>query len=966
MGDIKNSGVQRAFALAISFYAASSLGAPFSFHFTSSSQGPFLTSASALAAESKWSIENTLDANDIEVDATNEVVDAIGSASVDRELAEMYFNTGDSKQAIKSAQTAIGIWKKNLTPYDVRIQSAKLLTSEAYLKAENRNACLKPLRAVLLQQLAADELKERKIRKKMSGADFQEKGVETSAQFEERYKKLTKNAEAKPAAEAIRRARLLFWENRLADSLRLTRIGLTLGLGTVDGADAHFLQALIYFAQGNRAEVIDAQRRLIEGQSVGSEKNPTYIKESENLVLTSKVLEARQKFLNGLVAELDGQHAKALEFYATAIETVKAEDERFDALLFRMYQGNALMASGNPVSAYQELNRVFETARRLVEGREQGLLYQGLSQVALMEMYQTLLVRMTYESEQDERGLVENRRLFDESRLGGDSDAFEVATETSSRRVATAKPFKEDYPALADALYHVGYQFKTSQRQALAQRCFWDSVYIIEKYVPEYKRQLGGTLYDLAESYFWSESYDVSIAVFQKCVDVRKKMDPNSLDYILTLNTLGRVYLAKGDSLDAINCFKSALHRLLHHEQLQATRISRMVADLRTSSGRQSDESPAPSVVASGDRYFELINDLPLPEQLNSVAKNRAGSDPDRYPQIDDLWQVLADSYSRHKSYDEAVEVSRRLLEERQNSKSSSQSEILGSLWQLAYICGVSNRHALADRYYSEMLANFGDNNPRWRAVWLYSRGVVLDSMGLPKRAASDFQKSIVEYKKYLKTLDKIDDKDAIDQTGWMISDLQQELKAKRRCPPSSSDYLKGYETSFWNKNRFPLKVYIDDSEARGFGPKLFALVKKAVDDWASTPGMEDKIKFVDDREKADIYLERVSNYDQIPFGSGGGASASFVWRGKKLTKEIERVHLRMYCADYDSDKMANHALLQLYTLALHEFGHGLGLGHSPSGLDVMYWKSAIDRLSSRDRASVRGIYGFQEERRGR
>jgi len=920
--------------------------------------------APAIAAESKWSIENVLKAKDIEIDAQNMVVSDICSAAVERELAEMELNRGDYSDAVKTSLAVIKDLRKHLKPDDVRVQSARLLLSEAYLRSKNRNACLKQLRAVLLQQLTSDELSEAKIRSGMSSSELKEDGVETDRQFEDRYQKLSRDAVLRPASEALRRAELLFWENRLADALRLTRIGLSFDTGTISGDRAKFLQALIYFGLGDRAALASARRRLGEGWSIATNSEATgrvgHIEKRTYIKEPPKEAESRGIFVDGLIAELDGNHSAALKFYDIAIEAVKPRASVLEALMFRVYKGNALLNNGEPVAAYHELNNVFETARRLVEGREQGLLFGKMSQIALMEMYRTLLVRMTYEStlSKPNDADVQNSKAL--------SDCLEPHILSGNARIAV-RPFQENYPELADALYHVGYQFKTSHRQALAQRCFWGNISVIETHVRQYKRQLGGTLYDLAESYFWSEQYDIAVEVFLRCIEVRREIDPDSLDYILTLNTLGRVYLAKGDELEAIDCINSALHRLLHHEDLQSSRISRMVVDLRRrSKPGEPDERSAPDSVASGDRHIEQISALPLPEQLDSVRKSRSGANPDTYSQIDDLWQVLADSYSRHKDYDEAVEVSKRLLELRQSAKVKSQSEILGSLWQLAYICGVSNRHKDADKYYTQLLENFGDNNPRWRALWLYSRGVVLDSLGLPERAASDFRKSIIEYKKYLKTLDKLKDKESVDQTGWMIADLEQELKAKRLCRPDASDYLKGYATCYWDKRRFPLKVYIDDSEERGFGPKLFALVKKAVDDWAETPGMEDKIKFVDDREDADIYLERVSNYDAIPYGSGGGASASFVWRGKKLTKEIDRVHLRMYCAEHDLDKMANHAVLQLYTLALHEFGHGLGLGHSPSGLDVMYWKSAIDRLSSRDRASVRGIYGFQEERRGR
>jgi tetratricopeptide (TPR) repeat protein len=959
LGEVKISGIQRSVALAVSLCMAGTV-------VSLDELSPLKLLAPAIAAESKWSIENVLKARDIEIDAKNEVTSDICSSAVDRELAEMELTRGYYKNAVKVSQTVINDLRKYLKPDDARVQSARLLLSEAYLKSKNRNGCLKHLRAVLLQQLHSDEIRELKIRRGMSASELKEDGVETESQFEERYNKLASNAVFQPASEAVRRAELLFWENRLADALRLTRISLSLDdTGTVDGDRTKFLQALIYFGQGDRGALELTRRRLAEGSSnsmksdhngqATENKTRTYIKESQ---ASAGAMDARKAFVDGLVAELDGEHTEALKSYETAIAKLKGQEPRLDALVFQIYKGNALLNNGEPVAAYRNLNHVFETARRLVEGREQGLLFGKMSQVALTEMYRTLLVRMTYESELSEAN-------------DSDSQPSKVlrncleASMFDGKARKAVRPYEENYAALADALYHVGYQFKTSHRQTQAQRCFWDNVFVIETHLPEYKRQLGGTLYDLAESYFWSEHYDLAIEVFRKCVDVRRRIDPDSLDYILTLNTLGRVYLAKGDALEAIDCVNSALHRLLHHEKLQSTRVSRMVADLRRTS-KVEEESSAPEVVASGDRYIEQISALPLPEQIDSVSKSRSSANPDTYPQIDDLWQVLADSYSRHKNYDEAVEISKRLLELRESSKVRSQSDILGSLWQLAYICGVSNRHKDADKYYSELLDKFGTDNPRWRALWLYSRGVVLDSLGLPERAASDFRKSIVEYKKYMKTLDKINDSESVDQTGWMIADLEQELKAKQRCKPDATDYLKGYATCYWDKKRFPLKVYIDDSRERGFGPKLFALVKKAVDDWAETPGMKDKIKFVDDREDADIYLERVSNYDAIPYGSGGGASASFVWRGKKLTKEIDKVHLRMYCADYDLDKMANHAVLQLYTLALHEFGHGLGLGHSPSGLDVMYWKSAIDRLSSRDRASVRGIYGFQEGGRGR
>jgi predicted Zn-dependent protease len=892
------------------------------------------------AVDSKWTIENVLSAKEIEISADNSVVAEIASASCERQLAEMALNDGDNADATRLLETAINSWKRYLKFDDMRIQSARLALAEAQMNSGDRNGSEKLLRSVLTQQLLADQLKEKSIRKKLSSDERKEKGVESELQFEERCRRQTWSVTSNTPSAAVHRAQLLFWDNRLLDALRLTKLSLALlpatagSAGKKSGAtansasfensidsasDALFLQAMIFYARNRRDLVADARRKLSEMNLSAR----TYIEERQ----------ARLSMVDGLIADLEGKHSSAIELYEAAVNATRKNEDRYETLLFQIYKGNSLLLNGDPPAAYRDLNHVFETSRRLVEGREKGLLYHGMAQEALLGMYETLLVRLNVE------------HSTAESKTGS---------------------FVEDYQGLAEALYHVGYQFKTTRRQKLAQRCFWNSVYIFEKYLPDKKRQLGGTLYDLAESYFWSEDYDIAIAVFKRCAEVRREMDPISLDYIMTLNTLGRVYLASGDAISASDTIKSSLYRLMHREQMQASRISRLVSDLNKKkvggdNASYQTESSAPELVASGDQFLNLLCTSSLTSQLDQVADARRRADPDVHSQMDDLWQVLADSYSRNKRYDEAAEVSRRLLKQRKDSRNSSRSEILGSLWQLAYICGVSNRLEDAEKYYSEMIDSDREANVRHLAAWYYARGVVADSLGHTDTAESDFRKAIAENKKFLKTLDKIEDKETYEHTVWLIYDLEQELKAKRRVPPSASDYLKGYETCYWNLNRFPLKVYIDNSEQRGFGPKLYEYMKKAVDEWSETPGMEGRIKFVDDREDADIYFERVSNYDQIPYGSGGGASASFVRRGNKTTKEIDRVHLRLFCKEHDLDKLSNHAVSQLYTLALHEFGHGLGLAHSPSGLDVMYWKSAMYRLSSRDKASLLRIYGFKE-----
>jgi predicted Zn-dependent protease len=54
---------------------------------------------------------------------------------------------------------------------------------------------------------------------------------------------------------------------------------------------------------------------------------------------------------------------------------------------------------------------------------------------------------------------------------------------------------------------------------------------------------------------------------------------------------------------------------------------------------------------------------------------------------------------------------------------------------------------------------------------------------------------------------------------------------------------------------------------------------------------------------------------------------------------------------------MSRHVKEQFVTLFAHEMGHAFGLAHSPSGLDIMYWKANARKLSQRDEETIRVLY---------
>lgn len=127
-----------------------------------------------------------------------------------------------------------------------------------------------------------------------------------------------------------------------------------------------------------------------------------------------------------------------------------------------------------------------------------------------------------------------------------------------------------------------------------------------------------------------------------------------------------------------------------------------------------------------------------------------------------------------------------------------------------------------------------------------------------------------------------------------------------------------------WNKNSMPLKVYIEDTASV---PEYYQeVVAQAYQSWQRASEGLVRFEFVETPEEADMkaYFRDTDNKESI-------GTHSFVVNGSTITDSIT-VYNRV------DNKGNSHDSKQLYSSALQEIGHSLGLtGASRSIYDVMY-----------------------------
>jgi tetratricopeptide (TPR) repeat protein len=194
---------------------------------------------------------------------------------------------------------------------------------------------------------------------------------------------------------------------------------------------------------------------------------------------------------------------------------------------------------------------------------------------------------------------------------------------------------------------------------------------------------------------------------------------------------------------------------------------------------------------------------------------------------------------------------------------------------------------------------------------------------------------------------------------------MQELIDDKSKLNPAANakpDYLEqsraNDEVHQWPKEQLPIKFYISPSKNTiGYRPVFRSFVVRALDTWFQASGKKISYVIVDDPKKADVKLKFVS--DELPMQENNRsrqkAGLTVFDTNEKLLSS--KVRIRTVCG-FDTSRLIEDG--QCATVCMHEVGHALGLGHSTSAGDVMYFGSSSKQPgipSVRDRATIHRIY---------
>jgi hypothetical protein len=143
-----------------------------------------------------------------------------------------------------------------------------------------------------------------------------------------------------------------------------------------------------------------------------------------------------------------------------------------------------------------------------------------------------------------------------------------------------------------------------------------------------------------------------------------------------------------------------------------------------------------------------------------------------------------------------------------------------------------------------------------------------------------------------------------------------------------------------------PLRVRLLPGAVPGYSTDLRDAARSAFVRWERVGGIPIRFDFVNDSAGADVLVRWI---ERFPLRRAG--QADIRWNGLGW---IVSATLTLATHTSDGLPLGRDAV---YTVAMHEIGHLLGLGHSDDAQDVMFPTTSVHDITPRDRHTARLLY---------